>query len=288
VRHPDGFRAGESESAPVSVADLAPTIVEALRLGAAAGVDGLSLHRRAVPRERGVYFECYAGWLDYGWSPLAGWLDRDGKYLASSAPELYDLEGDPGETRNLLPAREDERARYERSIAELAARPALPPPDAAPIPGELARRLEELGYAGAGAGIGAIPGPLERLDLPSPAERTAELHALLQATALVADRAFEEATSVLEGIVRSNPRNRRALDQLGFALLQLGRHEEARASLERRLALGSPRAETHLNLALALAGLERKEAALAHLRAALALDPGHELAGAELERLERD
>ena len=74
-------------------ADVFPTLVDALGLapGAAGDADGLdgSTCSARVPDDRGVYFESYSGFLNYGWSPLAGWTDRAGKYLHSSRPELY-------------------------------------------------------------------------------------------------------------------------------------------------------------------------------------------------------
>jgi arylsulfatase A-like enzyme len=284
VRYPDGFGAGSAVSDPVSVADLAPTIAEALNLGAL-DADGVSLFRRAPPEQRGLYFECYSGYLDYGWSPIAGWLAGSMKYVASSNPELYDLRADRSEARNLLPAREAERERFERGIREIAARPALARDDGRRIDGALARELASLGYAGAGAEVGELPGPLERLDLPSPNARAAELNAFLQATALLEERSFEAAAPMLEAITRSNPRNAMAWDGFGFALMQLGRFDEARDALEQRLALPSRVPQTHLNLGLCFEQIGSRDTAITHLRAALALDPALAEAREALTRL---
>jgi choline-sulfatase len=283
VRYPEAV--GERRDDPASVVDVAPTIVEALELGALPEVDGLSLFRRRVPADRGAYFECYSTYLDYGWSQLAGWVDANGKYIASSAPELYDLDQDARELRNLLPGRETERAAFERRIAEIAARPALAPDTERTIDGDLARELQALGYAGAGAVSDELPGPLARLDRPSPADRSAELHSLLQATALLDARAFDEAIALLQTIARANPHNALALDQLGFALLQRERYDEARAALLQRLTLPTRRPETFVNLALCAERLGEREPALAYARAALELAPKEREALAVLERL---
>ena len=56
----------------------------------------------SVPEDRGVYMESYTGYLNFGWSPLAGWVDQRGKYLHSSKPELYDLDADPLELESLV------------------------------------------------------------------------------------------------------------------------------------------------------------------------------------------
>ncbi|MCB9914602.1 MAG: sulfatase [Planctomycetes bacterium] len=89
LRYPDGYRAGERSAEFVSVADVAPTLLEALDLAPGGALDGRSLYRRAVPPGRGVYFESSYGWLNYGWSPLSGWASAEGTYLHSSAPELF-------------------------------------------------------------------------------------------------------------------------------------------------------------------------------------------------------
>ena len=48
-----------------------------------------------------LYAETLAPRLDFGWSELRAWRDGRYKYIRAPRPELYDLEADPGETRNL-------------------------------------------------------------------------------------------------------------------------------------------------------------------------------------------
>ncbi|MCC7010977.1 MAG: sulfatase-like hydrolase/transferase [Planctomycetes bacterium] len=285
VRYPDGFGAGSSVREPVSLVDLAPTIAEALDLPLGGETDGRSLFRVDAPAARGVYFECYAGFLDYGWSPLAGWRDTLGKYIASPTPEWFDLDADPRELRNLLPAREGQRVHFERALGELATRPALQRAAPLALDAELAAELAALGYASSGVPVDDLPSPLARVELPSPAERTAELHAFLQATAYLDQRAYRDAVPLLEAITSENPRNAAALDRLGFALMQLERFDEARQVLERRLGMPQRRSETHYNLATCFEHLGSIEAALTHLRAALALDPNSLAAREALARL---
>lgn len=286
IRDPSGLGAGTVVHEPVSVADLAPTIIEALELGRPDGLDGLSLFRRKPPADRGVYFECYAGYLDYGWSPLAGWLDATGKFIASSSPELYDLRSDAREASNLLPARNEERVRFERALAELASRPSLQRDRNVARDAALVRELGALGYADAGDVQGVLPNALERPELPSPAERASELQSFLRANSLIEERAYSDAAALLEEILRDNPRNPLALDQLAFALMQLERFDDARAALERRVALPFRRAATHFNLATVLERQGEIASAVLHLRAALEIDATYLAAQEALDRLE--
>ena len=81
LRYHDGFGAGEASSEIVSVADLAPTLLEAMGLESrgSGDLDGTSLYYQSVATDRGVYFESYDGWERFGWSPLVGVADARGK-----------------------------------------------------------------------------------------------------------------------------------------------------------------------------------------------------------------
>src|SRR5262249_36233677 len=89
IRYPNGARAGERSRELAGAVDIAPTLAEALGVSLP-DADGRSL---LTPRaqeehgeERGLYFESYAGFLAFGWSPIAGWIDARGKYVHCSRP----------------------------------------------------------------------------------------------------------------------------------------------------------------------------------------------------------
>ncbi|MCZ6599113.1 MAG: sulfatase, partial [Planctomycetota bacterium] len=155
VRHPDGWRAGERSDEIVSVVDVFPTLVEALELGGPGDVDGVSLHRRRAPPDRGVYYESYYGFFSYGWSPLAGWADARGRYLHSSAPEYYALTDE--EERVDLIAEQDELERYRRAIDSIAGRSRLTRDANDTAAAHVLAQLQRLGYTGAAAGADGIP-----------------------------------------------------------------------------------------------------------------------------------
>ena len=70
-----------SQAHVASLVDLYPTLLAALDVPAPPGLDGVDLFAPDVPLDRGVYLESYSGYLNHGWSPLAGWVDARGKYL---------------------------------------------------------------------------------------------------------------------------------------------------------------------------------------------------------------
>lgn len=269
VRRPDGE--GLRSDAVVSVVDVFPTALAALGLDPGDGHDGHDLAAAPIA-DRAVYCESYAGYLNYGWSPLAGVVDARTKFLASSEPELYDLSRDPHEERDRAAERPDEVERGRRRLAEFLGRPALAPE---PL-GDSAERvawMRELGYAASGDAQLALPSPLAPSDRPSPRSRRAELEPLLLANAALEAGRWAEAARLITPILVENPKHCLAHDLAALAALQLGDFATAKERLEARLALGTERADTRINLAVACERLGDDPGAERAWRRAVALDP---------------
>jgi len=274
VRHPDGRRAGERSPEIVSVVDVAPTIAEALRLPVPAGVDGLSLDRGPVPEDRGVYFESYAGFLNHGWSPIAGWIDRSAKLVASPDPELYLPREDPAEASNRAAERAADVARMRAEIAALARRPALAATAAPAVDEALRARVRSMGYAGAADPAARMPDPLVDSGRPPPRERMAELVEYYAAVERAQSGDVAGSIRALQEFAGEHPADLAALDMLGALLAREGRPAEAIPVLERLLAAGSGRVTTHTNLGACYEAQGDLEAALRHFRSAAELAPG--------------
>src|SRR6185436_4248185 len=112
-------------------------------------LDGLSLLSGSIPLERGVYFESFSGWARFGWSPIAGWCDANGKYIHSSKPQFFDLASDPREEHDAIDEVAEEARHYRDQIAAVCARPSIRTSPAVTVGGDTARELVSLGYAGA-------------------------------------------------------------------------------------------------------------------------------------------
>jgi arylsulfatase A-like enzyme len=274
ARFPEGRRAGERSQEIVSLVDVLPTMAEALELPLPAGIDGQSLWSAPVPAERGVYFESYYGYLTYGWSPLAGWLDGTGKYLHSSEPELYAWREDPLEAQDL--ARERELEPYRRAIATVASRPALAPDPSAgsSVDEETLAGIQGLGYAASEAGGAELPHPLENSALPSPRSQRDFLVRHARAQELGEAGRNDEAAAIYEQLLRENPRNFFALDELASLRLRQGRGGEAIELLQRLVAHGPQRGKPYFELGLALRQAGRLEEACTALERAVELTNG--------------
>jgi len=279
VRDPSGWRAGERSDEVASVVDVYPTLAEALGLPATAGADGVSLFRRRVPQDRGVYFESLQGMLGYGLSPLVGWADAEGKYLHSSRPELYDVARDPKEEKDLIGERAALAARDADKIRAVYARPALARGADDRAGAELIEDLNRLGYAGVGAGTvegGAAFDPLAPNHAPSPADSIGAHRDFLHAVYLRTSGRMAEATPMLERIVKDNPRNALAWGELSTCYVKSGRFEETLAAARRSLELGEDWYGPHENLGVAYDNLGRKEDAVKEYALVLEAKPGYQ------------
>lgn len=274
VREPGDARAGTRSDANVSAVDVLPTIARALGLSPPPGLDGLAL-TDAVPADRGVYAESYYGYLQYGWSPLAGWIEGGAKYLHSPTPELYDLDADPREAENLASARAGELERYRGAIAEVLARPRLEAAQVDAGDGGRVDELASLGYASAGSSETELPEPLAPSDRPSPVDSRWEQEAIDRASQLVFEGRHAEAAQVYRSIRERHRANPTALGELAISLMRTGTFAEAESVLRELFALGFERTIDHLNMAVCRQQKGDLKGTEEHLRRALELNPRH-------------
>jgi tetratricopeptide (TPR) repeat protein len=285
VRFPDGRGAGERRDGIVSDVDVAPTLLAAMGLEAPAGIDGLALGGAPVAEDRGVYVESYDGYINYGWSQLAGWIDRRGKYLYSSAPELYDLDAVPGEEHDLLGTPGADPRPYELAIHAVAERPVLPREGEGGVDDALLEQIRGLGYASAGVDVAALPHPLAPSDRPSPASMTA-VHALvLDGLAEFNRGRYDAAEERFAAAVTQNPGNLFALDFLVTCRMRQGRFAAAIEPLRRLLDVELPHVKSYFNLGVCLAETGKTDDAIRAFEEAQAMTPDDPRIDALLTRL---
>ncbi|MEZ5417509.1 MAG: sulfatase-like hydrolase/transferase [Vicinamibacterales bacterium] len=267
-----GVPAGVDDRA-VSLVDVAPTVLGLLGV-AAPEMDGRAFTGPAAAADSGrvLYAESEAPRLDFGWSPLRAVRLGGLKYILAPAPELYDLEADPGETTDLSGERAADAAAL-RARAIDAARPPAGALAAAAPDAEARRRLGALGYLG---GAGTTPGRA----LVDPKDRRALAARLAQVTSgELAGPALERA---LEGIVRDDPDNPQARVRLGFALADRGQCGPAVPHFRAAIAAGMPTADASLGLAGCLAAGRQFTAAADVLRQGASVEPDNPVVVANL------
>jgi arylsulfatase A-like enzyme len=246
------------EAKAVGLADVAATVLARVG-GEGPSLPGRDLATAAEPRP--LYAETLAPKLDFGWSDLRCWRDGRFKLIRAPRPELYDVESDPGETRDL--ARTDAQraaaldAALGRALEEMGEHEAQRGPDP-----EAAERLRALGYAQGPGGEGSGADPKDRVEVAL---------AIARATGPFPDAS--SAARAYEAIVVRDPQNPLVNFRLADALLRAGRPDRALPYFKRVADAGPRSADPLVGLATAYAQLDRLDDARAALDRAIALEP---------------
>jgi choline-sulfatase len=277
---------GEAVASAVSLVDIAPTIASLAGLPPfdADGTVILPDPQTPNPKPRTLYAESFAPLLDFGWSPLRTLRQGDWKYIAAPKPELYDLKGDPGETRNVIAGHADLAATLARQVDAIS--PATLPADLStgasgkgdPSDREARARLQALGYAsGRAAPAGDRADPKDRRELAARIAQVAsgELHGA----------ALERA---LREILREDPRNPQANVRLGHLLVTAGRCADAAPRFTAAIDGGLPGADAHLGRAACEVAARNFAAARRTLTAAQDAEPDNPVVSANLGLLLSD
>ena len=284
VRFPDARRKGTTIRQPVALADIFPSTLAWLGLESPSDVDGHQLPidgAQPVPtgvEDRPIYFENQSTAEGFGWSPLAGIVLGEYKFIQAPQPELYNVVGDPYESENLYDPDDARSVSMSNRLNEVVARlHAEPQSRGATIrmTEDTAAKLRSLGYVATG-GVQQDIRNEPRPAAADPKDRLDVYHQILAAFGSIEQRKTAEAAdSLIEIVTSKDPTNRRAFLLLAGLILE----EEVRLRiidcLQRAETRGlGPNLEVYVRgrLGAALASERRYDEALEELRAALALD----------------
>jgi arylsulfatase A-like enzyme/tetratricopeptide (TPR) repeat protein len=228
VSWPSRIAAGTVIEHDVSQVDIVPTVLSLLGIEIPNGLDGLDLVPLLTgvgspPDRAGVVAENHLPRLEFGWSETSAVIGGGWKYIEAPRPELYHLDEDPGEERNLADTNPSMVEKYRGALREAI------PAEAESAGGEVARtpdaeevsRLRSLGYVVSG----------ERPDREGPGadpkDKVEEYLALKGAYASLARGDYQRAIEEFEGVLALDPGNLYSRRFLGEALVLGGRLEEA-------------------------------------------------------------
>lgn len=270
---PGRLPAGRVVEQPVRLVDLAPTLLELAGAPALEGADGRSLVPLIEGRPSGppppLYAETYLPQLYMNWAPLRALRDTRFKLIDAPRPELYDLQDDPREERNLHDS-QPQRAAALRAALEGVAKGGGAMSVGA-LDREAAEKLAALGYLGAGeTAVAAASTPSDRRD---PKDVIQIFNRLRSANGAVRERRFADALPVLEAVLREDPQNAFARLVMGSAYMGMGRWREAIPWYRRYLERVPTSSYAHHWLAICHLRAGENDAALREAEAALALDP---------------
>ncbi len=192
--------------AQVRTTDILPTILSATGISAPAELNGESLLPLidAQARSNRALFGETDYPLRWGWAPLRALRADNAKLIEAPRPELYDLQADPKELKNLYAPDSSKMQSMQAEMAKWKAK--LPPPSTSAKPGE------------------TLPDPKDKIEVQN------LLHNAMLASD---DNRSNDARQFLEKALQLDPSSPTALRQLGELELAAGDFAKAAVHLKR-------------------------------------------------------
>ena len=267
VKLPGHHLGGTSVAAPVQLIDIAPTIYERTATTPPVKLPGQSLvdflgDRKPAPRK--IYSETYYPRFHYGWSDQHSLIDDSRHYIQSPKPELFDVKGDPGETKNLYA--EDRRGSFAMKQAiEPFIREAEAPTNIDP---EEAAKLAALGYLG--STVQTKPGEV----LPDPKDNLQAVKDMGTAFTKYRSKEYQAALDITTRLLEGNARILDLWDLKSKLLARLGRPEDAIEAAKEGLRLSPRSANLAIDIAKLQLELKQYKEAEQHADLAITAEPG--------------
>jgi choline-sulfatase len=278
MRVPGAPAAARKVDAPVSLIDIAPTIVSLVGAPVPKEVQGVDLSpwiagRGAGGGARPIYAETVTPTHYYGASSLLGVIVDGWKYIETTRPELYDLRSDPAEAVNLLerePVRADALGRTLVSILAAAGRAPGPAPESAALDEESRQRLAALGYLGRSGGVASHGFDRSKEDAK---DLIAFFRKDQRLNKLVEDKKYPEARALCEEMLQQRPGFADCHLQMSKIAASEGNLDAALTAARKAVAVGPKNDRAHLQLAALLKDRGDLDGAITHLREAVTLEP---------------
>jgi arylsulfatase A-like enzyme/Flp pilus assembly protein TadD len=260
-----------------NLADLMPTVLQALKLEVPAQVQGRSLLPLLTAKPAGaeksadLYAETFLPRLHFNWSELRAVETEKYQFIEAPRPELYDLTADPGETRNLyaekkavsgeLQARLSTLVREYSADHELAEKTGLDP--------ALMERLKSLGYAGFSGGSNSTA---TDNSLSDPKDRIQVYELISDAIAESQHGEYQDSTDKLVAALKTEPASVPVHYLLGLNYYRLREFAKAVEEFQRVLQLSPDYELATFQLGLSYARTGDFDQAIQMLKHALELD----------------
>jgi len=255
---------------PVSLLDVAPTILAAAHLPIPSSMRGRSL-LAASDGPEDIYGESIYPQIHFDASPLASLRRGRYKYIDAPQPEFYELTADPGETHNLYAARESLASAYRERLHRLQQtnQPSSKTASATLSP-DAVERLHALGYmTGSRSARNSKPSGTD------PKDRIAAYEEYGHALELASSGNLEDADGILKTILSQDPKLSDLQLALGLNEQRLGKDGEALKEFQAVLAVDPENAIAHLDEGLSEYNLRDFNSAGKEAGVALAISPGY-------------
>ncbi len=211
---PTLFASGSVVRKQVCNTCIVPTVLDMLGVSTTASFDGVSLLRPPAEWPGGIYIENIATLVLHGWAPLFAIRHDDVKYIHAPTPELYDVQEDPRELKNIFDERAEIAAALSKELDKHVGNDkyggnALS--QAVTMDPETARNMAALGYVGS-AKTGTVDA--EKAAQFDPKDMIYHWEAVQEGSNLVSQGKYHEGRELLEAAVAEVPGDVYALRNL--------------------------------------------------------------------------
>jgi len=273
LRMPGRITPGHRHTSPVSLVDLFPTLCEFLRLKVPAEISGQSFGPALSGQTVGSRV-CYAAtddpFLQEGWSPLRSLTNERWKYIRTTKPELYDLQTDFGESRNLAATDSKRLADMEHRLQEIEQKMTIRESRAVQLSSHERKTLESLGYLGK---HGATVNPDQSTALTDVKDMLQDDVEARQALELLHSGQTDEAVERLLKIVQRSPVHAASRVYLGQGLESQGDITAAMLQYQDALRIKPDRVDALIRLGAAHGTRGELDEAVEIFNEALQIDP---------------
>ena len=259
----------------ISLADLMPTVLQALKVDVPAQVQGRNLLPLLTPKNeeeaRSLYAETFLPRLHFNWSELRAVETENYHFIDAPKPELYDLKKDPGETQNLYPQKkavaDEMRAKLATLLREYSAGQELA--EKTGLDPALMERLKSLGYAGFSGG--GTPTITDR-NLPDPKDRIATYELISDAIAESQHGQYAQSVEKLNAALKTEPTSVPMHYLQGLNYYRMGEFAKSVDEFQQVLKASPDYALAAFHLGLAYARTGQVDDAIATYKRTLELD----------------
>ena len=257
---------------PVSLIDVAPTILQFLALPLPRQFQGHSLLsgiQNGSPDEASpVYSESLYGYSHFGTAALRSLHAGQYQFIAAPKPELYNLNSDPSETQNAYGQHRAVAASLGEQISSLVARYRAQKVAHRVLSPEAVNLLQSLPYVASG---GNISRKLE--SGADPKDRIVQFEAYGRALILASHGGLSESNEILRTLLSKYPDLTDVRLALGLNLQKASRHAEAIREFQKALSKDPTNVLAHFDLAVSHYALGQFPQAIQEARTTLALAP---------------
>jgi len=277
VRAPYDLMSGRRVSDTVRSVDVLPTVLELLGITHADTLTGSSVVplMTGAKKELGLaaYSEAVYPRYHFGWSDLRALTSGRYKYVAAPRPELYDLQQDPTESKNIYSERQALGDRMQQELLSLER--SMNPSTAkgttvVDVDPEARQRLAALGYVGTFVATTTT----DRAGLADPKDKIELFNMMTQARETARhDHESDEGLNALRAVIKQDPNIIDAWFMLGNEYYRRHRYADAIDQFKHALALKPDYDLVVINMANAYRAMGRDQEAMVGYRRFMELDP---------------